>query len=636
MTRIPSRPQGGFFFALILACLAALVTAAPAATLLPNGKQTFLDQNGSPLSQGTVQFFVPGTTTPKATWQNSGQSILNTNPVALDSSGQAIIYGAGCYRQVVRDVNGNVIWDQPTCDTANAQISWGGQAGGTANAVTVSAPNFTSSDGQRVSFIATTTNTGPTTVNGINVLKDTVNGSFSLSGGEIVATNLVDLVYDQTHGAFHLVNNPVVGSSPLVSVTGGATTDLGALSSRFINITGSTTISSFGSSASLNFPFYTVTFAGADTLVNSTNLVLPFNGNLVTEAGSYAALVYKGSGVWQMLAYYPKFQVTARRSASGLICTNDATTPLTKIGVSVDSAILVAASGAGMPISATSGTIDATTTGANGLDTGALASSSWYYAYLISNGTTTSGLVSLSSTAPLLPSGYTYYMRLCSFPTDASSKFLRVMQVGGRAQYVVGGGTNTPSIPSFATGTAGTTTNPAPPTSYVAYVVRGNGKPVPPVARRVSVSANVTNNATGIAIAPNGKYGVVVLTGTITASGGSATVSGSGTKFLTELAAGIVIANSSGTVIGTVSSITSDTALTLTANAAVAVTAGPFQTQPVMPPIRIYAFANSGGSLLSTATTTDINLESDSLYYQSDDSTGRAGIVGWADTISAN
>jgi hypothetical protein len=302
MPRTHSRPKGGFFFAL-LAALAAFVTPASAATLLPNGKQTFIDQNGAPLSQGTVTFYIPGTTTPKATWQNSGQTILNTNPVALDSSGQAVIYGSGCYRQIVKDHAGNTIWDQPTCDTSNSQLSWGGQAGGTANAITVTAANFTSGDGQSVSFIATNTNTAAANVNGVNVLKDTVSGTFSLSGGEIVSGNLVQLVYDTSHGAFHLVNNPVIGSSPKSMLTAGATSDLGSATSRYVSLTGSTTISSFGSSASLNFPLYTLTFTGTNTLVNSASLGLPGNANITTAIGDYAQAVYLGSGNWRIIDY---------------------------------------------------------------------------------------------------------------------------------------------------------------------------------------------------------------------------------------------------------------------------------------------------------------------------------------------
>lgn len=64
------------------------------------------------------------------------------------------------------------------------------------------------------------------------------------------------------------------------------------------------------------------------------------------------------------------------------------------------------------------------------------------------------------------------------------------------------------------------------------------------------------------------------LTGTITCTTASTGVTGSGTSFTTELAAGNLLVNTSGTTIGTISSITNDTSLTLTANALVAVTAG--------------------------------------------------------------
>lgn len=82
--------------------------------LLPNGKQTFIDANGNPLAMGTVAHYVPGTTTPKDTYQDQANTILNTNPVKLDASGRAVIWGSGTYRQVVLDNLGNVIWDQLT------------------------------------------------------------------------------------------------------------------------------------------------------------------------------------------------------------------------------------------------------------------------------------------------------------------------------------------------------------------------------------------------------------------------------------------------------------------------------------------------------------------------------------------
>lgn len=84
------------------------------ASILPNGKTSFFDTNGRPLAGGSVYFYIPNTSTLKNTWQDSGQTVLNTNPVILDANGQAIIYGNGQYRQVVYDVHSNLIWDQLT------------------------------------------------------------------------------------------------------------------------------------------------------------------------------------------------------------------------------------------------------------------------------------------------------------------------------------------------------------------------------------------------------------------------------------------------------------------------------------------------------------------------------------------
>jgi hypothetical protein len=83
-------------------------------SLIPNAKQQFLDANGNPLAGGFVYYYIPGTTTFKNTYQNAALTILNTNPIILDSAGECIAYGVGSFRQIVTDVNGNLIWDQPT------------------------------------------------------------------------------------------------------------------------------------------------------------------------------------------------------------------------------------------------------------------------------------------------------------------------------------------------------------------------------------------------------------------------------------------------------------------------------------------------------------------------------------------
>lgn len=99
---------------LVLWLWLGLLVPALAGSLLPNGEQTFVDQNGQPYAGGKVYFYIPNTLTPKTTWSDSGQTSPNTNPVVLDSAGRAVIYGVGAYRQILKDVFGNTIWDKLT------------------------------------------------------------------------------------------------------------------------------------------------------------------------------------------------------------------------------------------------------------------------------------------------------------------------------------------------------------------------------------------------------------------------------------------------------------------------------------------------------------------------------------------
>jgi microcystin-dependent protein len=188
-------------------------TSLSAGTLLPNGEQQFIDNNGSPLANGTVTFYVPGTTTLKNTWSNSGQTTLNTNPVVLDAGGRAIIYGSGAYRQVLKDQYGNTIWDQLTSDTSSASnLGWGATSGGTANAQTISSGTFTGVDGQTLYFLAGYSNTSALTLSvnsasPIAVLKDGAGGPVFLTGGEIVAGAVIGVTYSVATGQFHLNTN---------------------------------------------------------------------------------------------------------------------------------------------------------------------------------------------------------------------------------------------------------------------------------------------------------------------------------------------------------------------------------------------------------------------------------------------
>ena len=82
--------------------------------LLPSPELQFCDEDGRPYVGGTVTTLVPDTSTPKATWQDHEGLALNENPIVLDAAGRCILFGSGEYRIILRDADGNLVFDQWT------------------------------------------------------------------------------------------------------------------------------------------------------------------------------------------------------------------------------------------------------------------------------------------------------------------------------------------------------------------------------------------------------------------------------------------------------------------------------------------------------------------------------------------
>lgn len=188
----------------------------------------------------------------------------------------------------------------------------GGTTTGTASAqvlASVSPNTFTLTAGYRIVFTPGFTPTGPTTlaitapvIAAKNIMKMSPLGLLPLAGGEMVAGQETEVLYDGTQ--YILLQNVAAETGPRTALASAATTDLGTISSRNISITGTTTITSFGSAASTAFPLYFLTFAGALTLTyNATSLILPGAANILTRAGDTAIVLYLGSGNWQMITY---------------------------------------------------------------------------------------------------------------------------------------------------------------------------------------------------------------------------------------------------------------------------------------------------------------------------------------------
>jgi hypothetical protein len=111
---------------------------------------------------------------------------------------------------------------------------------------------------------------------------------------------VVEGVLDVTNGIWI----PPVGGG-VGSVASSGTTDLCASPQHVQNITGTTTITSFGSSCAVGTE-KAVIFGGVLTLTyNATSLIIPLQTSKTTAAGDIAIAVYLGSGNWRVLVYIP-------------------------------------------------------------------------------------------------------------------------------------------------------------------------------------------------------------------------------------------------------------------------------------------------------------------------------------------
>lgn len=80
-------------------------------------------------------------------------------------------------------------------------------------------------------------------------------------------------------------------------------------------------------------------------------------------------------------------------------------------------------------------TVDISTPGAGGLDTGSEASDTWYYLWLIAKPDgTVAGLLSLSSTSPTMPSGYVYKKLFFVVRNNSSSNIIKFVCHGNGTQ----------------------------------------------------------------------------------------------------------------------------------------------------------------------------------------------------------
>lgn len=135
-----------------------------------------------------------------------------------------------------------------------------------------------------------------------------------------------------------------------------------------------------------------------------------------------------------------------------------------------------------------------TASGANGLDTGSEAASTWYAVYVISGTSGVASLLSLSATAPTLPSGYTLFRRVGWVRNNASSNFVAFSQHGTGKDRTVFYDVDNTGLTALSGGTA------------TAFTTVALSSFVPPTSRNVILSIGYDGAGAGdfLSLRPNG------------------------------------------------------------------------------------------------------------------------------------
>ena len=94
------------------------------AVLSPAAKTAFVDAAGEPLVGGKLYTYIAGTTTLQTTYTDSSATTANTNPIILDSRGEANVrLGGAIYKFVLKDEDDALIWTVDNISAPTAAVS---------------------------------------------------------------------------------------------------------------------------------------------------------------------------------------------------------------------------------------------------------------------------------------------------------------------------------------------------------------------------------------------------------------------------------------------------------------------------------------------------------------------------------
>lgn len=213
--------------------------------------------------------------------------------------------------------------------------------------------------------------------------------------------------------AFRTLMSQIADFTGGSTIASGTTTDLSTVKGQYVTVSGTSTITSFGTAKAGWMKF--LRFSGVATITyNATSMILPGAASITTAPGDYALFVSEGSGNWRCLEYFSSLsgvRPAQKGQIYGLTLSNNAGDAVNDIDISAgecatDSAIptlMILASALTKRLDAAW----AVGTGNGGLDTGSIANTT-YHVWLIQRSDTgvVDALFSASATSPTMPSGY--------------------------------------------------------------------------------------------------------------------------------------------------------------------------------------------------------------------------------------
>lgn len=303
----------------------------------------------------------------------------------------------------------------------------------------------------------------------------------------------------QSWTAKQTMSGAAIDEAQGANIASAATINLTTATGNYVHVTGTTAITAITLAQGAE---RTVVFDGALTLTNGASLVLPTGANITTAAGDIAKFRGEAAGVVRCVSY-TKADGTAISSSGAPIqgvvknLQASATGTGANISVSCDEIAVENSSNSYQTLRNLSLTINSAASGANGLDTGSLVTNTWYALWVIWNGTTAAGLISLSSSAPTMPGGYTHKARVGWIRTDGTAnKYpLGFKQFGKSVRYALAAASNVASYPLMASGT-----------NIASWTAIGVSNFVPPTAAKINVVVFVGGNGTNsgvVSVSPN-------------------------------------------------------------------------------------------------------------------------------------